>query len=98
MSDELDMTYTIPETITGKLERPHSIESPIASSEKITGKLQKVETLESVLTIPHVVSESDYVNITNKPCINEHELNSGENSLVELGIGLTTNTAINRLF
>lgn len=41
---------------------------------------------------------NDYNQLSNRPKINNHLLRGGENSLAQLGIGLSSNTAINRLF
>jgi hypothetical protein len=41
---------------------------------------------------------NSYADIDNKPRINEHELRSGENALVEIGIARSSNSAVDRLF
>ncbi len=43
-------------------------------------------------------SAGDYSRLRNKPAINEHLLHDGENTLESMGIGKTTNTAVERLF
>lgn len=40
----------------------------------------------------------DYNHLINKPKINSHELVGGENTLAQIGIGRSTNQAIDRLF
>lgn len=41
---------------------------------------------------------TSYIDINNKPKINEHELRGGENTLSEIGIGRSSTSAIDRLF
>ena len=43
-------------------------------------------------------ADGDYSGLRNKPAINGHLLQSGENSLESMRIGKTTNTAVERLF
>lgn len=57
--------------------------------------------LDSQIVVREITIEpvyGDYDELTNKPCINEHELRGGENTLEEIGIALSSITAINRLF
>lgn len=42
--------------------------------------------------------EANYERLRNRPCINEHLLVGGENSLSDIGIGRANNTDISRLF
>lgn len=41
---------------------------------------------------------SDYALLTNRPAINSHTLNGGENSLSSIGLGLASSSDINNLF
>lgn len=41
---------------------------------------------------------NNYNHLINKPKINSHELVGGENTLIQIGIGRSTNQAIDRLF
>lgn len=78
----------IDENIVGLIPKPNEITANIIPMGEVKGGL-------STTTGARI---SDYERLKNKPAINEHELRGGENTLAEIGLGLTTNTAILSLF
>lgn len=69
-------------------------------NETISGHMQESnqELRVGFKGLQTVSSAGDYSKLKNKPAINEHQLMDGENTLVSIGIGKTTNTAVERLF
>ena len=91
-------------TLIGIVKPPETIIGTLKIPELITRKITKPKTLKGVISVPYGgytsggEGTSDYTVLFNKPKINDHQLNSGNNSLQDLGIGLSTNRAIDRLF
>lgn len=75
-------------TITGNLIQTSTIQGTLTNSLNMSGRL----------TVPKSVGEKDYGRLINKPIINGHELQSGENSLEDLSIDLAPRSAIDNLF
>lgn len=82
----------------GELVSEKTLRGTLSTNKVLTPKLQSVQTLSPKLTVPRTVYENDYTNLRNKPAINEHELRAGDNTLEEIGIGRSSNTAIDNLF
>ena len=91
-------------TLIGIVKPPETIIGTLKIPELITRKITKPKTLKGVISVPYGGYTSggetigDYTILFNKPKINDHQLASGNNSLQDLGIGLSTNRAIDRLF
>lgn len=82
----------------GELVSEKTLSGTLSTNNVLHAELQSVNTLRSRLTVPRTVYENNYANLRNKPAINEHELRAGDNTLEEIGIGKSSNTAINNLF
>lgn len=92
-------------TLIGIVKPPETIIGTLKIPELITRKITKPKTLKGVISVPYGgytgsggEGVGDYTILSNKPKINDHQLSSGNNSLQDLGIGLSTNRAIDRLF
>lgn len=74
----------------------------LSAQQQLSGKLAELNNISGILYLPQsIIDDSgskDYDLLNNKPKINNHELRSGENSLEEIGIALSSITAINQLF
>ena len=85
------------ETFDGINETDESIDvdfDQANENDKIDVNFSSVQTL----TKNGPGGTNDYNQLSNRPKINSHLLRGGENSLAQLGIGLSSNTAFNRLF
>lgn len=80
--------YPIDGIITGNLVKMPTINGTLSSNLGLNGKI----------TVPKKVVEKNYGRLDGKPFINGHELQSGENSLEELSIGLASRNAIDNFF
>ena len=85
--------------ITGKLFKTPVLTGAISQPNVLVGQLTNpAKTLNGIVAIGVQGGEVSYSMLQDKPSINEHQLISGENTLRQIGIGLSTNRAIDRLF
>lgn len=59
---------------------------------------QEIEKIKEIIDHGGGGGVSDYTLLTNRPAINSHTLNGGENSLSSIGLGLASSSDINNLF
>lgn len=71
------------------------------------GVLRDEDAHKEIAEIKEIIDEgggggeggvTDYALLENRPAINSHTLNGGENSLASIGLGLASSADINNLF
>ena len=91
---EVPLELEISEPISLELKTDELLSFEVSSSDNIDVQVDNLVIIKD----GSEQGTKDYNRLINRPKINSHELVGGENTLAQIGIGRSTNRAVDRLF